>query len=565
MTRSLPVAVALLACLLVPASAAAVAPPKDRYIVVLDDSADSRAVAKEHGRKYGVTQRLVYGSALEGYAGKVPPGQLDKIKNDPRVAYVERDGVAYASATQLNPPWGLDRIDQASLPLSNSYTYARDGTGVKAYVIDTGIRLSHTQFGGRAVSGYDYVENDANASDCDGHGTHVAGTIGGSTYGVAKNVSLVAVRVLDCSGSGYWSWVIAGINYVTAQHQAGQPAVANMSLGGGAYSSVDTAVNNSINDGVTYSIAAGNSNRDACNYTPARVANALTIGSTTSTDARSSFSNYGSCVDWFAPGSSILSAGNTTDTSTATMSGTSMAAPHNAGAVALYLQGDTGASPATVRSALFTALTKSVVTSSNTTNNHLLYVGAFGPLGPDITDPAVPTGLGATAGDAQVSLDWADNSDSDLAGYNVYRSTTSGGAYTQLNGALVTSSAYLDTTASNGTTYYYVVTAVDTSTNESAASNEASATPEEAVTPPPSTISLSTTGYKVKGVKTVDLGWSGATSDDVVVWRNDVQITTTANDGEYNETLGKGGGSYTYKVCEATSPSTCSNTSTVTF
>jgi subtilisin family serine protease len=560
-TRAPAVAVALLLAALVPASASAIAPPKDRYIVVLKDSADSAAVAKEHGRKYGVTDRIVYGSAIEGYAGMVPPGQLAKIKADPRVESVQADGVVHAVATESNPPWGLDRIDQRALPLSHSYTYARDGTGVKAYVIDTGIRLTHTQFGGRAVSGFDFVDNDSNASDCDGHGTHVSGTIGGSTYGVAKNVSLVAVRVLDCNGSGYWSWVIAGIDWVTSQHQAGQPAVANMSLGGGASSSVDTAVSNSINDGVTYSIAAGNSNRNACNYTPARVPNALTIGATTSTDARASYSNYGSCVDWFAPGSSILSSYNTSDTATATLSGTSMAAPHTAGAVALYLQGNPTASPATVRSALFGALTTGVVTNSSTTNNHLLYVGSLGPLAPDGSPPAAPTALSATAGDAQVSLDWADNSESDLAGYNVYRSTTSGGGYTKVNGALVTSSAYLDSTVSNATTYYYVVTAVDTSTNEGDVSNEASATPQAGATPP---IALSASGSKVRGVKNVTLDWDGATSTDVDVVRNGVTVTTTTNDGTYSETLGKGSGSYTYKVCEA-GTSTCSNESTVVF
>ena len=465
MTRALPVVVLILACLLAPATASAVAPPKDRYIVVLKDSADSSAVAAEHGRKYGVTDRLVYGSALEGYAGKVPPGQLDKIKSDPRVASVEPDGVAYASATQSNPPWGLDRIDQHPLPLNQSYTYASDGTGVKAYVIDTGIRLSHTQFGGRASSGYDFVDNDPDASDCDGHGTHVAGTIGGSTYGVAKNVSLISVRVLDCNGSGLWSWVIAGIDWVTANHPnspAVAPAVANMSLGGGAYSAVDNAVNNSINDGVTYSIAAGNSNRDACGYTPARVANALTIGSTTSTDARSSFSNYGGCVDWFAPGSSILSAYNTSDTATATLSGTSMAAPHNAGAVALYLQGNPAASPATVRSALFGALTTGVVTSSNTTNNHLLYVGPAGS------------------------------------------------------------------------------------------------------PPPPTGITLTAQAFKERGVRQARLSWTGSSASSWVIERQGRSDVTTSQNPYVDVIGGKGGGSFSYRVCEP-GKTVCSNWSTATF
>ena len=235
--------------------------------------------------------------------------------------------------------WGLDRIDQRSLPLNNTYTYNATGAGVKAYIIDTGIRTTHTQFGGRAIDGFDAIDSALPAADCNGHGTHVAGTVGGTTYGVAKGVTLVAVRVLDCNGSGSTSGVIAGINWVTGNHAAGAPAVANMSLGGGASSALDKAVRNSIADGVTYALAAGNDNTNACNQSPARTAEALTVGSTTSSDARSSFSNFGTCVDLFAPGSSITSAWNTNDTATNTISGTSMATPHVAGAAALYLQG----------------------------------------------------------------------------------------------------------------------------------------------------------------------------------------------------------------------------------
>ena len=534
---------------------------------MLKEGTDSQQVAKEHGNRYGVQDRLVYGAALKGYAGKIPPGQLAKIQSDPRVAYVEPDGVVHKSATtQASPPWGLDRIDQGALPLSGSYTYTSDGTGVKAYVIDTGIRRTHAQFGGRAIAGADYVSPSTGSNDCDGHGTHVAGTIGGATYGVAKNVTLVAVRVLDCGGSGYWSWVIAGIDWVTAQREAypAQPAVANMSLGGGATSSVDSAVSRSITKGVTYSIAAGNSNRDACRYTPARVGDALTIGSTTSTDARSSFSNYGSCVDWFAPGSSILSAYHTSDTATATMSGTSMAAPHVAGAAALYLQGDTDATPAEVRGAVFNDLTKGVVTNSNTANNHLLFVGGLGPVMPDdTTAPAAPTALDATAGDAQVSLDWTNNGESDLAGYNVYRSTSSGSNYEKLNGTLVTSSAYVDAGAVNGTTYYYVVKAVDTSTNESAASNEDSATPEAAITPPPSgDLTLDATGYKVKGLQKANLSWSGAGEVDVYWDRSTAKLATVSGSQWVHDINAKGGGSYTYTVCVA-GTTTCSSDTVV--
>ncbi|HEX2065103.1 MAG TPA: S8 family peptidase, partial [Acidimicrobiales bacterium] len=268
---------------------------------------------------------------------------------------------------------GLDRIDQRSLPLRGTFSYNGTGASVTAYVIDSGIRLSHSEFGGRAVTGPDYVDNDGSADDCDGHGTHVAGTIGGSTYGVARGVRLVAVRVLDCAGKGTWSGVIAGIDWVTAHHGASELAVANVSLGGGAMTSVDAAVRGSIADGVSYAVSAGNSSQDACKFSPARVAEAMTIGATTKSDRRSTYSNYGSCLDWFAPGDGITSAGVAGDTATATMSGTSMATPHTAGVAALYLQANPGASPAQVRAGLYALTTKYKVSLAKTSNNHLLY------------------------------------------------------------------------------------------------------------------------------------------------------------------------------------------------
>jgi subtilisin family serine protease len=371
----LPVVLALLAVLILPAAASAAPSVKDRYIVVLKDSADSHAVAADHARRYGVQDRVVYGSAIEGYAGKVPPGKLDALRSDPRVEYVEPDGVVHTTTSQSGATWGLDRIDQRALPLSNSFTYFNTGAGVTAYIIDTGMRFTHDEFGGRATSGYDAVDGGS-ADDCNGHGTHVAGTVGGSTYGVAKGVSLVAVRVLNCSGSGTWSGVIAGIDWVTANHAG--PAVANMSLGGGASSSVDTAVRNSIASGVSYAIAAGNGNaggkgQNACNYSPARVAEAMTIGATDRTDTKPRWSNYGSCVDLFAPGVSITSGWYTSNTATNTISGTSMATPHVAGVAAQYLQSNPGATPLTVRNSLFNNATANMVKSSSTTNARLLF------------------------------------------------------------------------------------------------------------------------------------------------------------------------------------------------
>ena len=350
-----------------------------RYIVTLSDSVtDPAAVARQHTGLLGGRVGQVYRHALKGYAASLPEALLTRLLSDPRVVSVEPDAIMHADATQTGATWGIDRIDQRNLPLSGTFTYNNTGAGVTIYIIDTGIRFSHSQFGGRASSGTDKIDGGS-ADDCNGHGTHVAGTAAGSTYGVAKGAALVAVRVLDCGGSGATSSVIAGVDWVTGNHQAGQPAVANMSLGGGGSSSLDTAVRNSIADGVSYAVAAGNGTpllniaQNACNYSPARVAEAMTISATTTSDARASYANYGSCVDWFAPGSGITSAWNTSDSATRSASGTSMASPHTAGVAALYLQSSPSASPSAVRTALFNLTTKDKVTSSRSTNAHLLF------------------------------------------------------------------------------------------------------------------------------------------------------------------------------------------------
>ncbi|MEU5220373.1 S8 family peptidase [Streptomyces sp. NPDC020807] len=337
------------------------------YIVTLKQGAGFKA-ASAKGRQliagYGGTVGKTFGSALNGYTAILGAAEARRLAADPAVASVEQNQVFRADATQTNAPWGLDRIDQAALPLSGTYTYPDSaGAGVTAYVIDTGVRVSHAQFGGRAVNGYDAVEGDSVAQDGNGHGTHVATTIAGSTYGVAKAAKVVAVRVLDNNGSGTTAGVIAGIDWVTSNHQAGAPAVANLSLGGGASTALDNAVKNSIADGVTYAVAAGNSGTNASSTSPARVAAAITVGATGSTDARASWSNYGSVLDLFAPGVSITAGWNTGDTATNTISGTSMATPHVAGAAAAYLAGHTSATPAQVATALVNGATVNKVTS----------------------------------------------------------------------------------------------------------------------------------------------------------------------------------------------------------
>jgi subtilisin family serine protease len=351
---------------------------RNNYIVVLDDDiigergehSIAAYMADDMAGRYRGKLKHVYKHAINGFSIEMSEADAETMSQDYRVKFVEEDGVMTADTTQTNPPWGLDRIDQRNLPLSATYTYNWTGSGVRVYVIDTGIRTTHTQFGTRASNVFDAF--GGNGADCNGHGTHVSGTVGGSTYGVAKSALLRGVRVLDCSGSGSTSGVIAGVDWVRQNHVA--PAVANMSLGGSASTALDDAVNNLSNAGVTIAVAAGNSNANACNSSPARAVNAITTGSTTISDARSSFSNFGTCLDIFAPGSSILSAWFTSNTATATLSGTSMASPHVAGVAALYKQANPSASATTIRNAIVNNATTGVVSNPGTGSpNRLLY------------------------------------------------------------------------------------------------------------------------------------------------------------------------------------------------
>ncbi|MGK5533298.1 S8 family serine peptidase [Streptomyces sp. URMC 129] len=365
------------------------------YIVTLDES-DVRAgtsAGRALAREYGADITETYTEAINGYAVELSEREARRLAADPAVESVHQNRMLSIDAAQPSPPsWGLDRMDQAALPLNKSYSYPDSaGAGVTAYIIDTGVRVSHSDFGGRARNGYDAVDNDNVAQDGNGHGTHVAATVAGTAYGVAKRAEIVAVRVLDNAGRGTTAQVIAGIDWVT--ENAEKPAVANVSLGGGVDSALDTAVRNSIASGVTYAVAAGNDNANASNSSPARVSEAITVGSTTNTDARSSFSNYGSAVDIFAPGSSITSAWSTGDTATKSLSGTSMAAPHVAGAVALYLADHPTATPASVSTALRSnALTGLIGDVGVGSPNRLLHIGVGG------TPPPPPPPSGRTFG-----------------------------------------------------------------------------------------------------------------------------------------------------------------------
>ncbi|TXH74492.1 MAG: S8 family peptidase [Lysobacteraceae bacterium] len=373
-------------------------PVEGQYIVVLKNTA--ARLAQEPGRTERVAEiasrvsaehraNLVrsFDRVLRGFVVKADQAALARMLADPRVEYVEQDGYASVDATQYGATWGIDRVDQRNLPLSGTYTYDTTAAGIHAYVIDTGIFGAHSEFAGRMGNGFDAMGDGQGTNDCHGHGTHVAGTIGGTTWGVAKAVTLHPVRVLGCDGYGTWSGVISGIDWVAANRIL--PAVANMSLGGGANDSVDAAVNNLHNMNVTVAVAAGNGyGSDACQYSPARAVNAITVGSTESNDARSGFSNVGGCLDIFAPGGSITSAWSSGTTATNTISGTSMASPHVAGAAALYLAVNPSATSSQVTSAIINNATQNVVTDAGAGSpNRLLHTlfGGGGGTPPTIT------------------------------------------------------------------------------------------------------------------------------------------------------------------------------------
>lgn len=350
---------------------------KNQYIVILNKDVGSsnefaQGIAKQHGGKVLQT----YDAVLKGFAIYLPDvagtAFVEAMKKNPKVVSVENDTIMKIDATtQSNPDWGLDRIDQRNLPLDSAYSYLQTGSGTTAYIVDTGILSTHQQSSGRVLSGYTAISDGNGTSDCHGHGTHVAGTVGGSTYGVAKNVSLVPIRILGCDGSGASSNVIAGLDWILKNGK--KPAVVNMSLGGEANTSLDSAVENLFNNGYVMVVAAGNSNTDACSSSPARVSKAITVAATDSTDTRASYSNYGSCVDIFAPGSQINSSWIGSNTATKVLNGTSMATPHVAGVVAEMLQSTPTATPQTISTNLLNQASSNVVKNPSGSPNRLLY------------------------------------------------------------------------------------------------------------------------------------------------------------------------------------------------
>jgi subtilisin family serine protease len=618
-------AVALASALLLVPAVAAAAPTgipartgeAGVVIVRFADGTDARAEAARAARA-GASVQHVYTHVFPGFAARLSDGARDALLSNPRVVSVEADGVVTTTSTagvQSNPTWGLDRVDQVNRPLDSTYAYPSTGAGVRAYIVDTGVLANHTDFGGRVIGGYTAISDGNGTSDCNGHGTHVAGTVAGARWGVAKAATIVPVRVLSCSGSGSTSGVIAGMDWIVANHPKGTPGVANLSLGGGASSTMDAAVGRVHAAGVTVVVAAGNSSADACTSSPARAPEAITVGSTTSSDARSSFSNFGTCLDLFAPGSSITSAWYTSTTATSTISGTSMAAPHVAGAAVLVLALGRGSTPQQVTNVLVADATPGLVTSAGTGSPNLLLRvvgGAAAPpvalVAPEVASITNTQGGGRwSSATAQVKVVDEDATSVPLAGVTVEGRWYVGGS---AQSGTVTAQTGSDGVASFSSPTYKVrstevtlrVSKLSGSTIETRTytpelsaddlteppvseppaeeppadeppadeppadeppADEPPADEPPADEPAPS-ILLTATGTKVKADRFVDLAWSGLTGP-YSVWRNGTQIASSVSGTSYRDALGRSSGTFTYRVCLTADPSVCSADVSVTF
>lgn len=441
---------------------------QDSYIVVFKDDVAETEVDGESERMCGggkAQKERTFKYAVKGFSGRLSAATIEEFRRNPKVKYIEQNQVVQIVATQSNPTWGLNRIDQANLPLDQSYIYNTNGSTVTAYIFDTGVRSDHVEFGGRVTGGFSAIALEPTPEDGNGHGTHVAGTVGGTTYGVAKSVNIVPVKVLGAAGSGTNAGVVAGLDWAVSHHGQGVPAVGNMSLGGGISTATDDAVRRCIADGIVMVVAAGNSNVDASGSSPARVTQAITVGSSTNTDARSSFSNYGTVVDIFAPGSSITSAYHTSNTAIATLNGTSMASPHVAGAAALFLEYASSSTPAQVEAGLkqFAAVGRISGLPTGTPNNLLqIKFGTVPPLpAPGVPTLSSPANLATNVAIAP-TLSWAAVTAATT--YNLQVSTSnnfdSGIPFLNLTGLTATSRAISG--LANSTTYYWRVGAVNT-------------------------------------------------------------------------------------------------------
>jgi aqualysin 1 len=489
----------------------------DGYIVVLkQDIMQVDSDVDDIERSYGIRAAYRYQTALKGFAARLSAASLDGLRHDPRVAYIEQDQVAHAVGTQPGATWGLDRIDQHDLPLNSTYNYNQTGTGVDAYILDTGIRITHNEFGGRAAAGVDEITPGGTADDANGHGTHVAGTVGGTTYGVAKNVHLIAVRVLDASGSGTFAQVIAGVDWVTADHTT-RPAVANMSLTGSVSASLDAAVRNSIADGVTYCVAAGNSGANVSNFSPADVAEAITVGATNINDVWASFSNFGAGVDILAPGVNVTSAWNTSNTATNTISGTSMATPHVCGASALFLEANPASTPAQVVAGLTAIASPNKITGvPSGTVNLLLYSLIGGATPPPAAPTLVSPANGATGVSTSPTLTW--NASATATSYRVQVATDAAFATLVSDQSVPGTSANVTGLAA-GTVHYWRVNATNAG-GTSAWSTVSSFTTAAGGGPPAAPTLVSPSNGTPNAFRTPTLTWNastGATSYHVQV------------------------------------------------